>query len=282
MKIIKKYFTVSFVLILGALFWSCNKIQQAAPPPVADFDFTSANNFSAPSEITFTDKSTNAKDIKWNFSDGSSSTEKTVVKQFTKEGSYSVNLEVRDEYNRRDTKVRTVVIAAPPLPVADFDFSSDNDFFAPSKITFMNRSVNAKEYKWDFNDGSSSTEKDPVKTFNKAGSYNITLNVVDDLNRRSNKSRTVIVNSYPPPVVVTVLTSATNGGVAPCTVTFTVIVDNANKFVWTFGEPGAGDNNMASVQNATHTYRFAGEYTATLSATGPGGTASKDVRVTIR
>jgi PKD repeat protein len=282
MKIIGKYFALSFFIVLGTLFWSCNKIQQAGPPPVADFDFVSNNNFSAPSEIRFTDKSTNAKDLKWNFSDGTSSTEKTVVKQFSKEGSFVVTLDVRDEYNRRDTKSRTVVISAPPLPVADFDFSSNNDFFAPSQISFFNKSTNAKEYKWDFNDGSSSNEKDPVKTFAKAGSYNITLNVVDALNRRSSKNRTVIVNSYPPPAIVTILTSATNGGVAPCTVTFTVVVDNANKFVWTFGEPGAGDDNTASVQNASHTYRFSGEYTATLSATGPGGTVSKDVRVTIR
>lgn len=282
MKILEKYFALSFFSVFGVLFWSCNRIQQAAPAPAADFDFVSNNNFVAPSEITFADKSTNAKDIKWNFSDGTSSTEKTVVKQFSKEGAFTVNLEVRDEYNRRDTKTRTVVIAAPPLPVADFDFSSNNDFFAPSQISFINKSTNVKEFKWDFSDGSSSVEKDPVKTFAKAGNYSITLNVVDALNRRSSKNRTVIVNSYPPPAIVTILTTATNGGVAPCTVTFTVVVDNANKFVWTFGEPGAGDDNTSSVQNASHTYRFSGEYTATLSATGPGGTVSKDVRVNIR
>jgi len=282
MKIIKKYFALSCFLISVSLFWSCNRVQQAAPPPVADFDFVSNNNFTAPSQITFTDKSTNAKEVKWNFSDGTSSNEKTVVKQFPKDGSYSVNLEVKDEYNRRDNKSRTVIIAAPPLPVAEFDFTSNNDFFAPSQITFVNKSLNAKEFKWDFNDGSSSVEKDPIKTFAKPGSYNITLNVVDELNRRNSKNRTVIINSYPPPAIITILTTATNGGVAPCTVTFTVVVDNANKFVWTFGEPGAGDDNTASVQNASHTYRFSGEYTATLSATGPGGTVSKDIRVTIR
>lgn len=64
--------------------------------------------------------------------------------------------------------------APAPAPVADFTFSGDGAM-VPADVTFTNASVNATEYLWDFGDGTTSTEKDPSRTFGVGGSFTITL-----------------------------------------------------------------------------------------------------------
>lgn len=46
---------------------------------------------------------------------------------------------------------------------------------SPGKITFINTSQNANSYTWDFGDGTTSTIKNPVKTFTSTGDYEVTL-----------------------------------------------------------------------------------------------------------
>ena len=43
------------------------------------------------------------------------------------------------------------------------------------KVTFMNESVNADTYAWDFGDGNSSTDESPVHTYDEAGSFTVIL-----------------------------------------------------------------------------------------------------------
>ncbi len=45
----------------------------------------------------------------------------------------------------------------------------------PGKVTLINTSQNADAYEWTFGDGSSSTAKDPVKTYAVTGEYLVTL-----------------------------------------------------------------------------------------------------------
>lgn len=47
----------------------------------------------------------------------------------------------------------------------------------PCTVTFFNTSANASSYLWSFGDGSTSTEFNPVHTFNFIGTYSIKLKV---------------------------------------------------------------------------------------------------------
>ena len=64
-----------------------------------------------------------------------------------------------------------------PLPstVADFTYETSNSGYAPSQVTFTNKSLNAKNYSWDFGNGQTSTEENPVVTYDTPGLYNATL-----------------------------------------------------------------------------------------------------------
>ena len=61
------------------------------PPPVADFTFT-GGDCTAPCEVAFTSKSTNADTYQWDFGDGGKSTEANPRHQYTKGGTFQVVL----------------------------------------------------------------------------------------------------------------------------------------------------------------------------------------------
>lgn len=64
-------------------------------------------------------------------------------------------------------------------PTADFETTSTT-FFNNLPITFLNTSVNAVNYEWDFGDLQTSTEVNPSNTYDEPGTYYITLVAIDE------------------------------------------------------------------------------------------------------
>ncbi len=64
-------------------------------------------------------------------------------------------------------------------PVADFSANPVGGF-VPLSVAFTDLSVNApSSWLWDFGDGNSSTEQNPVQIYNTAGTYTVTLTVTN-------------------------------------------------------------------------------------------------------
>jgi len=55
---------------------------------------------------------------------------------------------------------------------AAFEWQLTNE---PGKVIFTNKSTNAVTYEWNFDDGTASTQLNPVKTYNVNGVYIVTL-----------------------------------------------------------------------------------------------------------
>jgi len=66
-----------------------------------------------------------------------------------------------------------------PLPstVADFSYTSDNGLIAPTTISFTNKSILAQGYNWNFGNGDTSTDENPVVQYTDPGAYEIKLTV---------------------------------------------------------------------------------------------------------
>lgn len=64
-------------------------------------------------------------------------------------------------------------------------------------VTFKNKSSNATNYAWDFGDGNTSTETNPVHNYSTIGSYEVTLTASND-NQSKNYSETIIIGSMIP------------------------------------------------------------------------------------
>jgi len=63
-----------------------------------------------------------------------------------------------------------------PDPLASFSYL--NDVAIPLRVQFSNRSANEATWLWDFGDGNTSTDHDPVWDFPKPGTYQVTLSII--------------------------------------------------------------------------------------------------------
>ena len=82
-------------------------------------------------------------------------------------------------------------IADKTLPSASFSYkASITDY---REIQFSNLSISASSYLWDFSDGTTSDEKEPVHTFSGEGVFPVTLTVSDGNNVSSDTTINVEV-----------------------------------------------------------------------------------------
>lgn len=146
------------------------QIQILPPPPVADF---SPDTFGCPPlEVSFVNHSLYAESYSWDFDDGSGSTESHPTHIFRESGEYQVSL-VATGLSGSAEKVRTVLVHEPPL--ADFEAASSEPGLTSEEFSFLNHSVNAVRYLWDFGDGSTSEEENPSHVYNASGTYTVIL-----------------------------------------------------------------------------------------------------------
>ncbi len=59
--------------------------------------------------------------------------------------------------------------------IADFTYTVTNSGNAPCEVAFTNKSLNANGYSWDFGNGTTSTEANPVAAFDTPGLYTVKL-----------------------------------------------------------------------------------------------------------
>ena len=135
---------------------------QICVSPTASFDFLQ-NGF----EISFLNNSTTFDSCSWDFGDGDGSINTNPVHTYSNEGEYNVILTV---YNTCGEDSCNAEISIYLLPVADFDFEI-SEFL----VHFQNLSLNADSFLWDFGDGTTSEENDPVHSYDDIGQYTVTL-----------------------------------------------------------------------------------------------------------
>lgn len=127
-----------------------------------------------PAVVNLIDQSNNVTTYNWNFGDGHSSSTASPTNTFAAPGTYTVTLITANpnSCNKYDTAVK--VIKVFESPIADYTWIPDPPT-PNTPNTFTNQSVGASEYLWDFGDGSTSTETNPIHVFQKDGTYNVCL-----------------------------------------------------------------------------------------------------------
>jgi PGF-pre-PGF domain-containing protein len=164
--------------------------------PVADFS-ASQTSGNQPLSVSFYDISTGSPNSwYWDFGDEATSAERSPSHTYTDAGNYIVNLTVYNE-NGTDSKTQKIIVNKSQsndnvLPIADFssNLASGN---APLSIQFTDLSQDAIRWLWDFGDGSGiSNEQNPTHTYSVAGTYSVSLTVINQ-NGTSSKLNTITV-----------------------------------------------------------------------------------------
>jgi gliding motility-associated-like protein len=120
-------------------------------------------------------------------------------------------------------------------------------------------------FSWNFGDGYTSTQPNPVHNFTQTGTYNVTVTIVSPFgcSTTSNTTVQVVVNVSPTAAFTADPFKASQ--LAP-TIRFFDQSLNADTWFWDFG-----DGNTSGLRNPSHTYAQKGEYTVTLITSNQAG-----------
>ncbi|MCB9299352.1 MAG: PKD domain-containing protein [Lewinellaceae bacterium] len=142
-------------------------------PPVPDFSATTSSTGCAPLTVSFANESGGTYDsLLWAFPGGapasSTAVDPTVV--YASPGQYEVQLTLYSPLGDQ-TLSRPQAVTVYIRPEPDFDFEVNG-----LSVSFFNASSNAASYIWNFDDGQTSQEVNPVHTYSAPGVYEVTLN----------------------------------------------------------------------------------------------------------
>ena len=132
----------------------------------------------------------------WNFGDGTTSTEKNPTHKYLNSGTYTVTLEVTDSNGLKRIKTVSIPINQNQAPVSSFTHTPSEPTTADS-IQFADSSYdldgNIVSWSWNFGDGTSSTEKNPVHKYSASGTYTVVLQVSDNEGVSDSKTTEIVI-----------------------------------------------------------------------------------------
>ncbi len=237
-------------------------------PPIADFSGTPTAGL-PPMTVAFTDLSQNTvSSWSWDFGNGSTSTQQNPLNQYSDPGLYTVELIVTGPAGTDSiTKVDYIQVDYLP-PTAGFTGNPTTGTL-PLAVQFTDQSVDSvNTWHWDFGDGHTSTEQDPLHEYQDAGTYTVSLTASGPGGTDMEVKNDYIEVIHLPPLAD--FSGDPTSGLFPLQVDFTDHTSGVvDSWKWYFG-----DGNTSSVQNPTHIYPNSGIYTVSLTSTGPGGADS--------
>ncbi|MCB9290534.1 MAG: PKD domain-containing protein [Lewinellaceae bacterium] len=148
--------------------------------PVPALLIVSPSSFTgcAPGNIFFNNLSTpidESYDVQWEFGDGGSATDISPDHTFTREGTFSVTLDITSPIGCQTDTAFTDLITIEPSPVADFTYSPQELDNFNSEVRFTDRSSGAGKWFWDLEGVAYSTQQNPIYTFRDTGRQEISL-----------------------------------------------------------------------------------------------------------
>ncbi len=212
-------------------------------------------------EVSFTDMSSdNVTAWAWTFEGATpaTSTEQNPVVVYNDEGTFDVSLVVTAAAGTDEISFSDLIVVTA-LPVSDFVAVNNMQ-----EVTFTNNSTGANAYLWDFGDGNTSTDINPIHTYEIEGEYTVTLTVSNQCGEVVS-SQSVGANSLP----------TANGGTDTTFGCGSIEIqfndnssDNVTAWLWTFE---GGNPATSTEQNPSVFYSTVGIYDVTLQVTSEAG-----------
>ena len=220
-------------------------ITVSCTPAIAGFTASGNNTFS----IAFTDTSSVADSVLYDFGDGNTSTDPNPVHTYADVGAYTV---IQVAYNscRNDTVIQSVIVSCPS-PTAGFISTISGQF----SVAFVDTSSVADSVLYDFGDGNTSADPNSVHTYASAGSYTV-CQIAFNHCGNDTICHTVTINCVDP-------VSTFNTTISNREISFIDASTNANSVMYDFG-----DGNTSTDPNPVYTYLNPGVYKACQIAYG--------------
>lgn len=138
---------------------------------------------------------------------------------------------------------------------AEFDYKLVDD----NKIEFGDLSEGPiKSWKWDFGDGTTSNERNPVHQFTSSGKYFVILTVTNEYGKVHQTSKEVVAKGVLKSNFEYTVSQDGDDSIVECT---NLSPDIAVRYIWNFG-----DGTYSNEKNPIHRYNFTGKYYISLTA----------------
>jgi gliding motility-associated-like protein len=223
--------------------------------------------------VNFTDASTGViASYYWEFGNTNTSTQKNPSALYTVPGSYAVKLFVTSSTGQKDSLVKTVAVTVYANPIAAFS-ANPKALCENEKVVFKDISTPTSNpivsWAWNFGDGSQSAQANPENTYTTAGTYAVSLTVVDDKGCKNSINQTNFITVGTTPKIA--FTSDVRGGcTVPQTINFTdKTAQQGGKtftYLWSFG-----DGQTSTQQSPSHSYTKQGSFDVTLTVKDNAG-----------
>ncbi len=142
------------------------------------------------------------------------------------------------------------------------DFSTNGSSgCSPLKVQFRSKATgNVTSWKWNFGNGNTSTQINPVMSFSTPGKYKVTLVVSDGVNTDTSVDTYITVFKNPSAQFTT---TTLKTGCNPLSVSFKDVSvqgdTNISKWTWDFG-----DGVISTIAEPSHTYTLSGPFPVSL------------------
>lgn len=228
---------------------------------IANFDIGSISSCTLPVDVSFNNTSTGTGilNYQWDFGNGNTSTLPNPTTNYNSNGSYSVTLITSNNQGCKDTLVKTNGVIIGTVK-ADFSFvGTCLDY----PTVFTNTSTPATgTYYWSFDDGTTSTTKNPVKTFAITNSFNVKM-VADFGACKDSVTKNITINPSPN---ADFTNNPTGGCLPPLSINFVPATSTNAAYLWNFG-----DGNTSIQVSPTNIFQNLGAFNVSLITTNAFG-----------
>ncbi|MCC6815668.1 MAG: PKD domain-containing protein [Saprospiraceae bacterium] len=256
----------AFVPTLG-----CVGICNGGDPPVAEFDGMPTTI--CPNKIVhFTDMSFGfPNQWTWTFAGGTPSTSTQQHPQviYKNPGLYDVTLKISNAFGSNSVTKKGFIEVIPAVT------NSFTAYTIGNKLITENNSQDADQNLWKFGDSNTSTESDPVHTYQRDGNYNVELCATNTCGTVCKTTKVIVLT----PVVSDFIADTTQG-CGPLTIKFkNKSSDNSTSYFWTF--PG-GNPSSSHAKEPIISYYGRGMFDVSLKVSNSKFDSTKVIKECVK
>ena len=245
-----------------------SKLIDVVANPIADFIF---DEICYGDPVIFTDLSSqnggpNLFSWDWDFGDPPSGTNNTSTLQnpshiFSDPGTYTVTLIIANTVGCTDTTTQDVTVDS--IPQVEFTMADDTICLGADAV-FTGIGTEFNSWLWDFGDGNTSTQQNPVHTYQLPGLYTVTLTASTVEGCVSSVSYNIVVNQLPTANFESSAPACQNDSIA-----FTDLSSSPNgiivQWIWDFSDGTVITIDYPASPNISHLFGTNGSYEVFLT-----------------
>jgi len=224
--------------------------------------------------VQLTNNSIGATGYQWDFGNGDTSTAASPTGIYQTPGSYTITLIASDtnQCTPNDTTQQTIsYAAAPPAPVAYFN-PSPTPHCDSLTVDFLNYSIGATGFYWDFGNGMTSTDSMPSVTYYVSDTFQVLFVALDTgICNRHDTAFATIISNIPDDSVSAAFTGNTFPGCDSLRVDLSNHSYGGDGYWWDFGNGVTTNDTSPSVL-----YTNPGTYAIRLIVVDTGFCANPD------